>query len=360
MSNRQTFVLLIVAVVMVVVTGVIYSHKPTRGDAFESGAPLIQGLALEKIHEIIIKEGKQTATLIRQGDGFVVVERNNYLASTKKTNELLIEAMKIRTKSKVTESAENHLELGVTESSSDAVSVSFNNAQGQRLIGFIKGKSDKRGSAYVRLMEQDAVYAAADPFRISSTPISYINKELVEIDEKDIEKIDVAIGESRYSIVRDDQGTPALQDIPEGKRAKDQEVGGVFRALTNLSMSDVSLADKLELEWDATYACTLKEKLVYTVKLAKKDGKHYVHLSAKGPGIVKAIDPKKLESDEYKKRKAAAFEADDTAKKFTPRHASWVYEVSSWSAEKMRKALAELIEDIPAPEDESKENAKDS
>ena len=50
------------------------------------------------------------------------------------------------------------------------------------------------------------------------------------------------------------------------------------------------------------------------------------------------------------KEKETVILAVQEAAKFTPRHAPWVYEIPSWTAEKMRKGLAELTEDIPAAE----------
>ena len=59
---------------------------------------------------------------------------------------------------------------------------------------------------------------------------------------------------------------------------------------------------------------------------------------------------KRVESEEELKKKEALLLAHDKAKAFTPRHAGWAYELSSWQAEKMCKSLADLIEDIPKEE----------
>ena len=109
-------------------------------------------------------------------------------------------------------------------------------------------------------------------------------------------------------------------------------------------------ASRLDLTWDATYSCRLKSGLTYTVKLAKKDDKQYAAISAIGPGL-KSVQITKTESDEELKKKEALLLAAQTAQEFTPRHAPWVYELASWTADKMRKPLADLIEEIPSDDE---------
>lgn len=351
MSNRQLGILVLLAAALALVTAGLYRAKRSGESEFAGGAPLIQGLEPSLVHKLVIKEGgKTTVTLTGDGKSYAVAEKDGYRAATKAINELILECLDIRTAERITVSRENHEALGVQENSKDAVSVSFLDGKGQPLIGLVRGKLVEQGSgAYVRLLGQDSVYRSDKPVSLRTGPLDYVAKTLIDVTEADVQQVEVKTEKGTYAIRRSEKGEIALQDIPAGKRAKQSEVENVFRAATRLSLSDLAPATKLELQWDATFTCALQSGLTYRVKLAKKDDKHYVALSADGPKVG-SLQITKTESEEELKKKEAIILAVGTAAEFTPRHAQWVYEVSSWTAEKMRKPLADLVEDIPQAE----------
>ena len=351
MTNRQLLTLVIVAAAMLVTTAVIYSVKgPTKASDI-SGATLIQGLAPENIQKISIRSDGAAVTLTRRGPGFTVDERRNYPASVKKINELIIKCLEIKRIRKVTGSANSHEELGVDEDSTDAAVVAFLGAEDKHLVGFVKGKSVTSGSGvYVRLIGEDAVYESENNLYIDTQPTDYIEKELIGVNQEDIKRVEVKTGKESYVISRNYTDDIFLENVPRGKRPKGNDYEDVFNALSNLDSTDVIPETEVEAKWDTTYTSHQQSGLSYTVQLAKSDDdKYYAKLSAKGP-IVGEITITKTESEEELKKKEALLLAHDKAKTFTPRHAGWAYELSSWQAEKMCKSLADLIEDIPKEE----------
>lgn len=348
MTNKKLAVLVAVAVGMVILTTVLYAGREAGPSAFRRGTPLIQGLAPEKVHSIVIRKGSDTTSLVRQGDGFALKERDGYPASVKKINELLVNCLDIRCAEKITDLPANHAALGVADDGAEAVTVSFIGEDGKPLIGFVMGKRAEHGTGpCVRLIGENSVYAAEKYLYIDTRPTDYVVRNLITVKEADIARVDVAVGKDAYTILRDESDKVALLNVAEGKRPKAKEYENTFSALTSLNLTDVARQGKPDLKWDATYTCRLKSGLVYTVKLAERDRKHYVRLSAEGPPV-ESVRITKTESEENLKKKEAVLLAVETARKFTPRHAPWVYEISSWSAEKMRKPLGELVEDIPA------------
>lgn len=349
MSERQLGILAVVAAVMVAVTVVLYSGSSTPRSRFESGANLIQGLAPEKIGTISIKKGDKTITLVRQGTDFVLKEKHDYPAAFKKINQFLMDCLDIRCDSKVTESPKNFDELGVGEKSKDAVAVEFLDAKGKPLIGFVKGKSAPRGAgSYVRLAGKNTVYTTAEWLNVPTTETDYMDSDLAKVKKDDIMRVEVKDAKGSYVIARNDKGTAELKDVPKGKRAKGTDYESVFDVLTSLRFNDVSRAQDMKLDWDTTYTCTLKNDTAYTLKLAKKDNKYYAEASATPPSL-DGVTITRNESDKQLTEKEALLLASDNAKKFTKDHAGWVYEISSWTAERMRKPLSDLIEDVPKP-----------
>ncbi len=350
MTNRQLTILAIAAAVLIALTGLLYSGgAPQPG--FRSGVLLIQGLAPENVGSIVIEKDSSTVTLSRQGQGFVVADKAGYPASVKEINDLLIKVLDIRCARKVTDSAANHGELGVVEGGAEAVAVSFRDAEGNPLIGFIKGKSAEQGSgAYVRLSGEDTVYLTDGYLWFDTAAMDYVDKDLVTVQADEVERVDVSVGEDSYALVRGEDDKAQLQQVPEGKRAKASELTYVFEALSNFSMDDVARAGSVEgLQWDGVYKCLFKDGLTYVIQSAEKDEKYYVKLSAIGPAQDR-VTVTRTESDEELEKKDALLRAGDRAREFTPQHAPWVYEVSSWRAKKLRKPLDELVEDLPKDE----------
>jgi len=347
MTNRNLLILFVAAVAMVMITVLMYSGVGGNRDAFEPGTALIRGLDTDKVDSIVIQSSGEELTLKREGESFFVKEKDNYPASVSKINSLLISLLDIRRKAKITESAANHADLGIAGDSPEAVVIKLLDREDKQLVAVIKGKSAERGSGpYIRLDGKDTVYTAEKYISINTTPADYIEKELFSVKDDNVKQVNVKGEKSSYTIAKNAKDEIALLNIPKKKRANGTDYEDVFKALSNVSLDDVQAASKIDLKWDTRYECILKTGLVYVAESAKKDDKYHVKVSARPPAA-KRITITKTESDEELKKKEALLLAADTANKFNERHQGWVYELSSWTAEKMRKTLDELVEDIP-------------
>jgi len=382
-SNRQLTTLAAVAAVLVVLTVVLYGTDRTPRPDVQKGALLIQGLELDKIAKIALKDKEHALTLARQDKDFVVVESNNYPAATKKINDLLIKCLEIRIAEKVTDSASGHADLGVADDSKDATVVKFFGDQAaggdedaekkaeakaakgtapepqetaKLLIGFVVGKSATRGSgSYVRLLGEDTVYTTEQSLYLTTSPTSYMETDIVNVKKEDVQQVTVKLKDETYTIARDKDDKVALLSIPQGKKAKETEVDGVFDALSWLSFTEVLPVSKVTAAWDAAFTGQLKKDkhTTYVAQLARQGEKHYLRIAAQGPPADLLERSRMIRKDAPKEeleKKDAVFTAADKAEAFTARHQSWAYEVSSWKAEKMRKPLGELLEDLPKPD----------
>jgi hypothetical protein len=349
MSERNLLVLAIVAAALIIAAALFYSGLDFSRESFRSGTPLLQGLAPEKIGAIEIKKGTDSLTLKCSGDGFVIEEKDGYPADTTKINDLIIHLMEIRLAEKVTEAPANHEELGVATKSPDAVSVILLDSDGKKIVGLIKGKAAPRGSgAYVRKEGEDAVYSTESNLNIESEPVNYIETDLFDLKAEDISRVDVTTPEGGYALVKeagegDEEGEVHLLNPPRGKKVAQDTLDDVFEALEYLSLDDVMQAGKVQLEWDTTYRCALKNGLIYVVQLAKLDGKYYARLAAQPPEV-DSVSISADEGDESLKEKEAILLAGDKAEEFSSKHRGWVYEIPESDAEDMSKPLADLFE----------------
>ena len=357
-TNRQLSALAVVAIAMTVVTILLYGVERKPRSEFQKGSLLIQGLDVGKIAKITLAKKDKSVTLVRAGAGFAVAEQNKYPAAVKKVNELLIKVLSIRCGEKVTGDKANHPDLGVSKDSDDAVTVQLDDADGKPIVAVVAGKSVPRGSgSYVRLLDQDTVYASEESLYFTPDPTSYMDTDMVSVQKDDVEEVKVQLKDGAYTLSRDKENKIVLNDVPKGKRAKSSEPDSVFGALSSLSFENVTPAASAGLVWDTTYTAKLKKHLTYTIQSAKKDDKYYVQVACEGPSDDLIESSRRIGRDEPKEKlekKDAIFTAAKKASDFSARHGGWAYQVSEWKGKELRKPIADLVEDIPkdtAPEE---------
>ena len=184
--------------------------------------------------------------------------------------------------------------------------------------------------------------------------LDYIDKRLTSAEEDRIKSVKVTYQGGGYTLTKKDDSEDILLEggIPEGKQFKGGDYKQVFTALGDLQFTDVQKASKAEdLEFDSTYTCTLADSTVYTLRIGDKDDKTFIEIDAEFTGNKSvSITPDGSESDEELKEKEARLVAITEAMKFRSRHTGWVYEITSFKADNLKKKLDDLIEDIPEEE----------
>lgn len=369
MNQDQLKILGIVALVLFLIAGFMYSGITFTGDSFRSGSPLIQGLDTGKIAKLTISSKDNSLTLKKTGDSFSLVEKNNYPADISKINELLVDILEVRLKEKISENADYFEELGVSDAHDEAVIVSLFDANDEPLTGLVKGKSLERGSgSYVRQLNGKIAYSSSNYLSINSSINNYLETSLFDIEAEKISEVRVSSPEGFYQIVRESNGEtePAaegeeaeeeskivLLNVPAGRTADDTEYEDVFEALVDLEFDDVSPAAELTgLNWDSVFECRLDSGLLYRVRSAKaEDDKYYVALSAVSP-LRERIQITQQESEEELKKKETLLLANDKTETFNALHTGWVYEISSIDGETLRKAFDELLEAVEEESDQ--------
>jgi hypothetical protein len=355
MSDRKLTILGIVAVLMVIwaVAQSQISNGPKT--ALEGPAYLIQGLDPADINSIVLGSGEDTVTLKRQQDGFVVADKDNYPAKVSEINDLITKVQEIKTTQFVTDNPANHEELELTEENASA-SIEFYKSDSSLLTGIIAGKTKELGQGtFVRLASSDAVYVAPSMPWIADTAMNYIDQELLSVERDDIASVTVSSPDEQYMLSKAEDGEGVvLENIPAGKKLKDNEADSVFNALTNLRCDDV-MKNPGDMTFDREYVCKLEDSTVYALKIAEKDDKTYLTCEADYLDKTPVTKDSSVESEEELKKKEAKLLAQENALKFTERHKGWVYEISDWKAKNLTKELSELLEDSEEPQEQSSE-----
>jgi hypothetical protein len=352
MSDRKLTLLGIVAVFMVIwaVVQSRVSNRPKVGT--DRPAYLIQGLDPADIDSIVLGTGEDEVTLKRQGRGFVVANKDNYPAKASEINNLITKSLEIQTSQFVTDNAANHEDLGLTEEKAKSL-VKFFKPDSSLLTGVVAGKAKELGQGtYVRLASSDKVYVAPSIPWLGGTAMSYIEQELISVKREDIVSVTVSTAGGEYTLKTTDDGkSVVLENIPAGKKFKNNDGDSVFTALTSLRCDDVTKSSG-ELTFDKQFICRLKDSTAYTLKIAQKDDKTYTTCQAEFTDKTPVMVGTKAEPEEELKKKEAKLLAQENAIKFTKKHQGWVYEIAEWKAKNLIKELSDLIEDEERPKEE--------
>jgi hypothetical protein len=351
MSDRKLAILGVVAAFMVIWAVAQSRISSTRKTGSGTLTYLIQGLNTADIGSIVLGTGGNAVTLKRNQGRFVVVNKDNYPADASRINELITSCLGIQTTELYTDDKANHKDLGVTEEDARSV-VKFIKQDSSPITGVIIGKDREQGrGAYVRLTSDDKVYVTPEAPWIKSRATDYINQQLITINRDDIEAVTVSYPGGGYTLSKGDKGI-ILENLPEGKKLKKSKAcEQIFNALTNLRFDDVKGKESAEknLNFQKQYVCKLKDSTVYTISIARKDGKSYVSCDCEFTDKTPVTKERSVESEEDLKKKVAKLLAQDKANEFSSRHKGWVYEISEYTANLLTKELSELVEDVKEP-----------
>ena len=360
MNTKKLAILAAVAVVMVIWAAAQsrQAHRPKPS----SGVPtyLVQGLDPVAIGSITLGTGDKAVKLQRRGKGFEVTNKDNYPADMRQVNELVTNCMDIQTTQVASSNPANHADLGVTEDKAKTVVKFFKfvDANEVLLTGVLVGNSKEGGQGtYVRLVNRNEVYVAPSTPWFRDGALDYVDQDLLSVKTEDLESVTVISPKGRY-VLRKKEGTESFEmtNLPEGKKLKESDARTVATAVSSLRFDDVKKGPDTALDFNRQYVAKVKDSIVYTLRIAQKDGKTYVtcHAEFTDPNKV-LMDPKKVDSPEELKKKEARLLAEEKALKFAARHTGWVYEIPSWKAGYLTKDVNDLVEDLPKPKAPAKE-----
>jgi hypothetical protein len=350
MSDKKLSFLGVLAIISVVLA-VYVSQFASRTKHISAGAGyLIQGLDPAKVSKIVIGKDANTFTLIRGQNGFTVENRSNYPAGSKTINNLFSSIMDIRTIEVYTENKANYKDLGVTEEQDSQAVVKFLDANSQIITGVIIGKDCPSGGTYYgRLVNDNKVYVMDNVPWPGSSPLEYIDKQLIAVNKANIASVTVTSPAGTYTLVPEANGTEAaLKDLPAGKEERKEECDMVFSTLTELSFEDVNAVSQLpDLKFDREYACLLQDSTLFLIEIAQKDSKTFVKFNADFTDKTQVKKEEGVESQEELKKKEAKLVAKEKVRKFQDVTNGWIYQIPAVKGDSMTKKLSDIIENIP-------------
>ena len=340
-------------VTLVLLAGAIYAFTSQRGTTQlpTGGAAAFPELnaKVNDAAEIAIVNFKGTLTLKRQGDGWILVERQGYPVPFDRVKELLVALTQLKLLEPKTKEPERYERLAVQDigpKESEAVSVTVKDASGEVLAAAIVGKRNETlygkagGGTYLRRAGEAQTWLAEGLVKVGVTHKDWVDKIIVDLEKKDVRRVAMTHPDEAESFVgtkeNPEQANLKLVNAPEDKKLKsEREIDGIVEIVNDLDLEDVKKA--ADVEWPSPgdrFEFVTWDGLVVKGEIVSPE--KYVYWAKFEAGV--APEGKDLEK------------AKAEAAKINARVGGWAYEIAAGYGEKLSKKKSELFEEEKKPE----------
>ena len=323
-----------------------YTNSTSQGDRFQRGQRFLPNLIPDDVATITIAKGDEVTTLQKQGEQFSVSEVHDYPARNESVNRFLRDLLGIELEKEVGRGIDLAAALEIDPPTDDTVEVALMNSTAQEMVRLRIGKSppDGVGRYIQRLDVEDApIYLTTSSSALSTGSSAFLKTEIVDHPQAEVQRVQG----SDFEIAAEEPASPLrLQNVPAGRREKSFETNKLTSILTRLGFDEVFLADDAEvrdLRFDSTLRVDLKDGTSYVLSLATSDDHSFLRIRGEHDlnRVEIAIDTPEAELRE----KADQLSRAHAIEEFTTFHSSWVYEISSFTADKLKLTRSDLLED---------------
>ena len=313
MTNNKT--LGILAAVLFLLSLLTYRADIGRADRFERGQRFLANLNQDEIVDILITRDDQTTHLRRGGDQFSVVSADGYPAKTEAVGRFVKTVLEMELEKEVGSGASLEQELGLSPGDPNATEIILRDGTDNEMVHFLIGNSLEGGNGnYVRRTDTEnaTIYLTSTPPRIDSTPMNFLQTEILDVPADQIRTI---LDDGLASLL-----SPLL--FEQHYLANAPQVAG-------LRFTD---AVTVELDDDSGYR----------LSLASRDDTDYVRIEAfhKTQQITISQDA----TEEEASVKAALLERVSEVQAFNDFHGSWIYVISDTKSDTLKLRKQDLLE----------------
>ncbi len=315
------------------VAGQLGSADPSRIEqpvlaGFEDRVNSVSGLSVQTVDDKFSIEQSEK--------GWVVSAKGGYPAEREHVRRFLLQLSQLALVEPKTKMVDRYARIQVEDvDTKDAKSslLSLNDADGvvaQLIVG--KKKSNMAGGTgkgvYVRKEGEAQAWLARGELDLRKTVIGWLDKDVLDIDEKRIKRITVTSPTGDILVVsRDDpeKGKLAVQDVPTASKLKKDALDGFGAAISGVKLTDVvpfSDANFPSEKVTWTEVVTF-DGLVIVLGLVDSENGIWARMEASSSG-----DAGKSE-----------------AEKINSRVAGWAYQIPDFKFRPLLKKMADLLED---------------
>ena len=364
-------VLILAALTLVAVGAVLFVERGP--DTTEPGDAIVFPALLERVNAVarVRVTGNEGAfTLARDGDAWVVEEKERYPADPDRVHKLLIGAAGMKRVEPKTSNPERYPKLWLEDpSGEDARSVRFalEDASGSVLASWVLGdrrpsKSDaSRTELYIRVADDPLAWLVEGSVPGGRHVIDWLDRRVARIDRERLRAAEVSHADG--AVVAVSKSLPAdsdfvLRDIPAGREADSQyRINDIGRFLEDLRFEDVAPASSLDFAGsvDKRVQVVTFDGLLVRLDSVMRDGDAWVRLRAEvdealvetpGADATASDDESGAASGEAPEALRPLDEVRAEAERLNARWQGWAYELPSFKRDYIAKRMDELTRAI--------------
>ena len=371
-------VLVLAAVTLAAVGAVLFVERGP--DTTEPGDAIVFPALLERVNvvsRVRVTGNEGTFTLARDGDGWVVEEKERYPADPDRVHKLLIGAAGMKRVEPKTSNPERYPKLWLEDpSGEDARSVRFvlEDASESALASWVLGdrrpsKSDAgRTELYIRVAGDPLAWLVEGSVPGGRHVIDWLDRRVARIDRERLRAVEVSHADG--AVVAVNKSLPAdsdfgLRDIPAGREADSQyRINDIGRFLEDLRFEDVAPASSLDFAGSVDKRATITtfDGLRVHLDSVMRDGDAWVQLRVEvDEGLVEARGADAAASDDESgtalaDATGALLSPEDVraeAERLNARWKGWAYELPSFKRDYIARRMDDLTR-APEGTDEAK------
>ena len=245
----------VVATVAAVVVGV--SHYGAMQTERSEG-PVFPGLsaAVNSVAEIEVVADGESASVRREGDGWVVPDKSNYPANAEKVRKTLIDLTELQLFEPKTAKPELYGKLGLDDEK--ARRIILKDAEGKILADSFFGRSKMNlarvggHGVYIRKPDSKQTWLAKGPLAVGGGSMFWIDREFIAVAKERIKRVSKTTADGTlmvFSRNAPDEEKFDIQGLPEGAtkgKEADDKAMDVARAINALDMQDVKPLSEID------------------------------------------------------------------------------------------------------------------
>jgi len=301
---------------------------------------------LERVDRVELRSGSRRVVLIRDGDGWVVQQKDGYPAEPERVRGMLSALTSMPALQRQQAGADQFSGLGVAGDNDESTRVSLKRGDGETLRTIFIGLERAAPGAedleayYVRAADSDTVWLADADLAFPADPMAWLNKEAFAVSRARIRELKTAPDPGKAVHIRRatvEDATFSGVGLPEDIELEGQWVlGELVVPFNSMSFTDVRRAETpLEPGGEAQGFVTTFDgvKLWYSVEA--RDGGQWARFAAESVGGA-------TEEEEDTGDAESAGQSPVSAETLNERLRRWEFRLPEFHAERMRRSVADL------------------
>ena len=371
---RRARSVLILAVVTLVAVGAVFFVERGPDTAEHDGEAVFPALLrqVNSVARVRVTGNAGTFTLARDGDTWVVEEKERYAADPDRVHKLLLGAAGMERVEPKTSNPERYPKLWLEDpSGKDAKSVRYvlQDASGAELADWVLGdrrpsKSDaSRTELYIRVAGDPMAWLVEGSVPGGNTIIDWLDRMVARIERERLRGVEVVHADGSVIVVGKSAPADAdfvLRDIPADREADSQyRINDIGRFLEDLRFEDVAPSSSLNFAGsvDKRVKVTTFDGLRIHLDTVMRGDDAWAQLRAEvDETLADAVGAAEGEADaEPKDTTGPLHPLDDVraeAERLNARWKGWAYELPSFKRDYIAKRMDELTRTLEETDEE--------